>query len=320
MSRKLGLNPSFGMADSPPGRVAACCDPTKPPCPAGRFLVLDRSEIGNADQAACAHYAEDVAGCVCGLIHNSIGLDHELAKSREVREMLLECAFGNTRAAKGKFCQMVDGVVDLEEPLCRRGDVAFGGDRVVDFVELAERRGRPDDVHIPCLSRNCRMAVLWSMPRPSAISLRDLRTVSARRNTSISGSKSAALTRTASARPLRVTMSGRCVSLTRAKHAARLLRHSENGMMSSVRRGRRGVAVRVFMGDLLLVVMVDIVQKNVQLVKASKTTLSLRAVFGILFLVSRKGAMKTPTKEQTDPSRGRVAACCDRRKGKNNAI
>ena len=58
--------------------------------------------------------------------------------------------------------------------------------------------------HIPCLSRNCRMAVLWSMPRPSAISLRDLRTVSARRKTSISGSKSAALMSTASARPFRV--------------------------------------------------------------------------------------------------------------------
>ncbi len=126
-----------------------------------------------------------------------------------------------------------------------------------------------NDPHIPCLSRNCRMAVSWSTPRPSAISLRDLRTVSASRNTSISGSKSAALTRTASARPLRVTMRGRCVSFTRAKQAARLLRHSENGTMSSVRRGRRrdAVLVKVGMRNPFLGSTASIVQKSVRYVK-----------------------------------------------------
>lgn len=91
------------------------------------------------------------------------------------------------------------------------------------------------------------MAVSWSTPRPSDISLRDLRTVSASRNTSIRGSKSAAPIRTASARPLRVTISGRCVSFTLAKHDARLFRYSEKGIMSSVRRGRRHDDVRVCM-------------------------------------------------------------------------
>lgn len=120
-------------------------------------------------------------------------------------------------------------------------------DGVVDLINLAERGGGSDDVHIPCLLRNCCIVVLWSMLCPSSISLRDLRTVPARRKTSISGSKSAALTRTASARPLRVTMSGRCVSFTWSKQAARLPRYSGNGMMSSMRWGRRRDAVWVCM-------------------------------------------------------------------------
>ena len=247
---------------------------SKPPYRAERHAGLlyksDGAEIGNANQAACAHHAEDVAGGVRKLVYNAVGPDHQLAKPDKIREVFFKGAFGNAWAGKREVCQIVNGIVDFEKPFCGRADVAFGGDDVVDFIKLAERGGRPDDVHIPCLSRNCRMAVLWSMPRPSAISLRDLRTVSARRNTSISGSKSAALMRTASARPLRVTMSGRCVSLTRAKHAARLLRYSENGMMSSVRRGRRGEAVRVCMGDLLLRLTMCIVQKNVQLVKGQR--------------------------------------------------
>ena len=246
---------------------------------AGFLYSSDRAEVGNANQSACAHHAEDVAGIGGRLVHNAVWLDHQLAKPYEIREVFFKGAFGYTPTAKREVCQIVNGVVDLEKPLCRRGDVTFGGDGVVDFVELAERGWRPDDVHIPCLSRNCRMAVSWSMPRPSAISLRDLRTVSARRNTSISGSKSAALTRTASARPLRVTMSGRCVSFTRAKQAARLLRYSEKGMMSSVRRGRRRVAVRVCIDDLLLGLTVDIVQKNVQQVKVAQNRLAPQGGF-----------------------------------------
>ena len=160
------------------------------------------AKVGNADQSACAHHAEDVAGGIRGFVHNSVWLDNELAKSQEIREVLLKGAFRDAWAGKREVREIVNGVVNLEEPLCRRGNVALGGDGILDVVELSERGGGPDDVHIPCLSRNRRMAVLWSMPRPSVISLRDLRTVSARRNTSIRGSKSAALTRTASGRPL----------------------------------------------------------------------------------------------------------------------
>ena len=119
----------------------------------------DCAEVGNADQTACAHHGEDVASGIRGFVHNSVGFDHELTEPHEIREVILKGAFGDTRSAKREILQIVNGVVDLEEPLCRRGNVALGGDGIVESVKLSERGGGPDAVHIPCLSRNCRMAV-----------------------------------------------------------------------------------------------------------------------------------------------------------------
>ena len=252
---------------------AAQCG-VRPPCRAERhagvLCISVQAKIGNADHAACAHDGEDVAGVVNHFVDDAVGLHDELAEPGKVSDALFKGTFGDAGAGEREFLQIVHGVADLEEPLRRRGDVALGGDCVVDFVELAERGGRPDDVHTPCLSRNRRMAVSWSTPFPSAISRRDARTALESRKTSISGSKSAALTRMVSARPLRVTTSGRCVSRTCAKQAARFLRHSENGRMSSVSRGRLLDMARVRIVGLLLELTKTSVQKNVLQVKGEQ--------------------------------------------------
>ena len=184
-----------------------------------------RANIADSDKSACSQHSKDVACASCHFVHDPIRFHYQLAETGEIREMIFERTFWSKGPGKWEVPEVGHGILDSEKPFCCSGDIAFNSYNVVDFVELFKRGGRPYDVHIPCLSRNCRIAESWSMPRPSAISLRDLRTVSARRNTSISGSKSAALTRTASARPLRVTTIGRCVSFTRARHAARLFRH-----------------------------------------------------------------------------------------------
>ncbi len=72
-----------------------------------------------------------------------------MPESDEVGEVVFKCTFGDARAGKREIFKAVDGILDIEEPFCRRGDVSLRGDDVVDFIELFERGGRPDDVHIP---------------------------------------------------------------------------------------------------------------------------------------------------------------------------
>ena len=106
---------------------------------------LNCAEVGNPNQSACAHDAEDVAAVAGNFVNYAIGTHDELAKAGKVGEVFLECALGDTRAAKGEIRQIVNGGVYLEKPLCRRGDVAFGRNCVIDLVELSECSERPDD-------------------------------------------------------------------------------------------------------------------------------------------------------------------------------
>ena len=184
--------------------------------------------------------------------------------------------------------RFVHNAVGADYKLAQLGgwDVSLGCDGVVDVVKLAERGGRPDDFPSPCRPRNLRMATACSTPLPAAISARDCRTVLASRKMSMRGSKSSALMMTVDARPFCVTMRGRCVSRTCEKHPARLLRHSENGTMSSVRRGRRIAVLRAGIITDLQKCDAAIVQKYVQCVNGEDGISRTAAPFTFLLFAA----------------------------------
>ena len=136
-----------------------------------------------------------------------------------------------------------------------------------EILRQSNERGRGlDDGHSPCRSRKRFMASVCSTPSPRASSSRERWTVRDRTKRSQRGSKSSALMRTVEVRPFCVTMSGRCVSRTCEKKWARLLRHSVNGIMSSVKCGRQGSTVFDCMRDDLHK-LDDVVHYSVRCVK-----------------------------------------------------
>ena len=226
------------------------------------------SEILRPDQTAATHNAENVAVRVRDFVDDAIGVDHELPQIGKGWEGCGQGLFGEGWSQQGKVSESRGGVFDPEEPLCGRGGVALLLDCVVDFVQLGERGRGPDDGHSPCRSRKRFMASACSTPSPRASSSREHWTVRDRTKRSQRGSKSSALMRTVEARPFCVTMSGRCVSRTCEKQLARLLRHSVNGIMSSVRCGRQESTVFDCMRDVLHK-FDDIVRYSVHCVKGA---------------------------------------------------
>ena len=132
----------------------------------------------------------------------------------------------------------VDDAVGLDDQLAQTIDERR------DFV--APRAFRSSSMS--CMFR---MTSSWGMNSPFSNCCREIETERESSIRSIRSSKSPALMMYEAARPFCVTRTGRCVLLTLAMMAEKLLRHSENGMVSS--EGRQclmGSSAVIGMGEV----------------------------------------------------------------------
>lgn len=215
----------------------------------GRLLVQDCADLGGsvpvgvagADHCGTVHDRQNVDFAVDVFVDDAIGKAVGLAKALEVGGNREETFCRNGIAEFGEVGQMGDGICYLAVPtgcvLARKfaGDCSENGGPLL----LGVLGPLVPHLHSPfaCISSSMSSISLktsssdWHSPFSNC--LREMATERESSIRSIKSSKSPALMMYEAARPFCVTRTGRCVWLTLAMMAEKLLRHSENGMVSS---------------------------------------------------------------------------------------
>ena len=226
-------------------------------CASGRLLVPER--VGLGDQLMAVENCKNANLVADGLVDDAVRLDDQLAQAIDERRDLIEAFRRDVRAGVGEVGEGCQVVVDLESPANGVVVRQLECDGAKDARELVLGVKRPVDVHaisprafrsssISCMFR---MTSSWGMNSPFSNCCREIETERESSIRSIKSSKSPALMMYEAARPFCVTRTGRCVWLTLAMIAEKLLRHSENGTVSSEGRQR-------LMGSSAVIGMVEI--------------------------------------------------------------
>ena len=208
-------------------------------CVSGRLLVPDC--VGLGDQLMAVENCKNANLVVDGLVDDAVGFDDQLTQTIDERRDFVEAFRRDIRAGFGKVGKRCQVAVDFESPANGVIVRQLECDGAKDARELVLGVKRPVDVHAisPRAFRSSSMSCIfcmtssWGMNSPFSNCCREIETERESSIRSIKSSKSPALMMYEAARPFCVTRTGRCVWLTLAMMAEKLLRHSENGTVSS---------------------------------------------------------------------------------------
>lgn len=209
-----------------------------------RLLVPDC--VGLGDQLMAVENRKNANLVVNGFVDDAVWLDDQLAQAIDERRDFVEAFGRDVRAGLGEVGERCQVAVDLKSPANGVIVRQLECDGAKDARELVLSVKRPVDVHAisPRAFRSSSMSCMfcmtssWGMNSPFSNCLREMATERESSIRSIRSSKSPALMMYEAARPFCVTRTGRCVLLTLAMMAEKLLRHSENGTVSSEGRQR----------------------------------------------------------------------------------
>lgn len=144
---------------------------------------------------------------------------------------------GHLTANLREVGKMLDGGFHIQQPLVGSLRIVVFGDRFCVFRKPTLPARRPRDFHVAYSLRRSSKTCLCGMPLPASSSAMPAAMSPRVSIHSTRSSQSSMLPMKEVGRPFCVMKMRRCVSPTRFRHDARLLRHSEKEMTSSERRG-----------------------------------------------------------------------------------